>query len=1497
MRKLLTLLFLFISIAVFAQAPVNDDCPGIIDLGIAPWCDTTVFYTNFDATPTNVGNDNIPNINNCSGLGEMDHDVWFSFIASDTIADYLITVTGVTDGMGSVAMNMPQIAIYRGDCEFDGMEILDCRAAPINENVVELELSGLDAGLPYFVRISDYSATAAANWGTFQLCIIEKPPVVILDENQTTTLCSGEIYDSGGPDGDYSPNQNFTFTIMPPGGPACITFTLVYYNIALTGTDAIRFYNGPNTTSPLISQVQGGQTGGGSVSYTVQANSGSLTVQFISDGSIQLDGFYGTWECSTTPCDPPDLITVDGTVDTLTIIDYIASSTTEVTITNINCNLGAYGTFDAGDYTNLGLTKGLVLTSGRVADNGFQIGINHPGSSFASTSWGAPGDADLNTLSLQSGNGTTSTDACVIEVDVYAATDELTFEYIFGSEEYPEYVNSSFNDIFAFLISGPGIVGDPGLNGQKNIAVLPPPASVPVQINSVNNQLNWEYYRNNLAGQSVVYDGLTSDFLGVKPSLTATSQVIPCNTYHIKLAIADRGDTAFDSGVFISDIKGGTPTLGVNYNNGIEYMVEECTDIPDEIILGLSSEQEEDVTYNVIISGTATLGVDYQLNIPSQITFPAGTTSFTFPISALADGIPEGVETIIIQLSNDFGCGEVTFEELVIELHDELQVEIYAGAADTAYVCLGVGLQMDVIGALEYVWSPSGVFTNPVGQTPFANPTQDTMVYVVGTLGVCFDIDSIYLDVVDPQVEIMPIGPTGICQGDTIALFAENNVGNSGLHWNSSTTILDPLSSPTVGIAPLFNTTYTVNVEIAGCTASDQITINVDPFTFPLVNFTDTIICQNYSVTLANQISGVTTTYDWTASPDDPTLTNPTASGPTVTPEFSTTYTLIATSQNAYCADTTSVDVIVIPANVEILVPVSDSLDICLGTSVDLTALTSTAGLGLHWIPDDGTVSDPTSVNPTVTPEVSTTYYATLSVGACNVIDSIHIRVDSIPFNEITKLIPDKESYCQGELITITSPNYEPANFPDIEHLWIPPVGHLTPDTLWNLVIEAVQTTTYQRITTNRACVDTAEVEIIVIPTAFISVEPSNSTICKGDTIQLTVMSDDPIDSYEWTPADGLSCTDCPNPIAFPFGSTLYNVEGEFSGCPVNAEAFIEVVVLPDIIFPGSPTLCPGDSIQLNTNDPDPNATYIWTAGGTLISNDPNPWVSPVVTTTYEVSVQKPGCDARVETVTVVVLSEPPVLTVSGDALICIGDAIELSASADVPGAFLWSPGGETTSSITVQPSVASDYTVEFTSACFVLSETITVEVSPGFIVDSLIITPSGEVYEGTPLSLEAFTTPSGLLQPLYIWLLGQDTIGSGVNLNPFATEAPGVEEDGTIATYQVYIIDAIGCDASAALEILVNNSSFELPNAFTPDNDGSNDRFRLLKNEAVEILEFKVFNRWGQLVYNNENGDAGWDGTQNGKPAPSDAYAYLILIKMGDGQEVLLKGDVTLLR
>ncbi|RMH20298.1 MAG: hypothetical protein D6698_04435, partial [Gammaproteobacteria bacterium] len=343
----------------------------------------------------------------------------------------------------------------------------------------------------------------------------------------------------------------------------------------------------------------------GGVCYSVSASSGCMTIQFSSDATGTYEGFLGHWECTANACQPLDQIEVDASATPEEIVQSVVSGQTLITITDINCPNGAVGTFLAGDNTDLGLEQGLLLSSGLAAE------AANPATFFASEGFGAPGDPDLDYLSEQNGNGSLSNDACVVEMDVFAATDELTFEYIFGSEEYPDFVESPFNDIFAFLVSGPGITGDPNIGNQQNVAVLP--NGTFIEINSVNPSENYYYYRNNENGMSVAYDGLTSDSIGVKKSLTARIPTIPCNTYHLKFAIADRGDTVYDSGVFISEIKAGSPNMEVQYNNGIDYLVEDCVNVPEELIISIDELNGDSATYSVEIGGTATLGVDYQL--------------------------------------------------------------------------------------------------------------------------------------------------------------------------------------------------------------------------------------------------------------------------------------------------------------------------------------------------------------------------------------------------------------------------------------------------------------------------------------------------------------------------------------------------------------------------------------------------------------------------------------------------------------------------------------------------------------------------------------------------------------------------------------------------------------------------------------------------------------------------------------------------------------------
>ncbi|HNM27058.1 MAG TPA: choice-of-anchor L domain-containing protein, partial [Saprospiraceae bacterium] len=574
------------------------------------------------------------------------------------------------------------------------------------------------------------------------------------------------------------------FVICPSQPAACITFTLDYYNLDQSGFggDVLTFYDGDDINSPILAQIGGAGfgppsvSGGGAVCFKVMATSGCLTVQMQSDFAVEQEGFVGHWECSSEPCMPVATPTINTNISNQNIVDAVSTPATTVTITNIDCPNDAYGTFSyPTDDNDLGLSQGLLLTSGlatiAIGPNVFTgSGINNLGE----------GDSDLDYLSQQQG-GANSFDACIVELDVFAATDELTFEYVFGSDEYPEFVGSGFNDIFAFFVSGPGIVGDPNLsNNAKNIAIVPGTTNTPVQINSVNNDVNWQFYRNNEIGQSLEYDGLTSDAFGIKKSLTARTDVIPCNTYHLKLAVADRADHIYDSGVFISKIQGGTPNLSVQFASGIDYFIEDCSGNQDVLIISLSEPPTEVTSFLVTVGGTATLGVDYTLSIPNIITFQPGQQQISFPIVPIADALVEGTETITISLSNNFGCGTVIYKTLTINIEDNVNVYVNAGA-DTVYVCAGATLQLEAFGATNYFWAPPGLVSNPFISNPTITPSQDLWVSVTGTVNNCVDIDSVYVKIISPSIDVTALSPTNICQGTQVLLQAANNVGNSAL--------------------------------------------------------------------------------------------------------------------------------------------------------------------------------------------------------------------------------------------------------------------------------------------------------------------------------------------------------------------------------------------------------------------------------------------------------------------------------------------------------------------------------------------------------------------------------------------------------------------------------------------------------------------------------------------------------------------------------------------
>lgn len=200
--------------------------------------------------------------------------------------------------------------------------------------------------------------------------------------------------------------------------------------------------------------------------------------------------------------------------------------------------------------TGLGLEQGLILAT---AGTDVALGPNNSGSSSTFAFGGSYVDADLVLIPgaqyLESSS--------VLEFDFVATGSELNFDYVFASEEYPEFSNSDYNDVFGFFLSGPGLSG-PYTNNAENIAIIPN-TTTEMTINNLNNGTAnagpceyCEFYISNGVGQTpelnpyIEYDGFTT-------TIRAKAALQCGETYHIKLAIGNVGDNNYDSAVFIKN--------------------------------------------------------------------------------------------------------------------------------------------------------------------------------------------------------------------------------------------------------------------------------------------------------------------------------------------------------------------------------------------------------------------------------------------------------------------------------------------------------------------------------------------------------------------------------------------------------------------------------------------------------------------------------------------------------------------------------------------------------------------------------------------------------------------------------------------------------------------------------------------------------------------------------------------------------------------------------
>lgn len=358
-----------------------------------------------------------------------------------------------------------------------------------------------------------------------------------------------------------------------------------------------------------------------------------------------------------------------------------------VTVSNVvlDCGPNAAGTFSNGNASNIGLDNGVLLTTG-LASNA--IGPNTSDETSFNHTTAFHGDPDLATYSNWPLN-----DACVLSFDFVSSADVITVQYVFGSEEYNEYVCSVYNDIFAFFVTGPNPNG--GSYSNENVALVPG-TSLPVAINTVNNgspgafgsfgnctSLDYSaFYIDNVGGSTIEYDGFTTP-------LVASIEIVPNQTYSFKFAIADVSDGILDSGVFI---KGESFSVfacqagSLNFADGSPSPLVLCSDD--------GTQETVDVNTNSSIAGS-----NYTFILTEEdgsilafdedgIFVPESYGAGPFLVYGLSyDGVvsipPVGGNISDVSAENDNGCFELSSPiGIVIEVCNPCSLEVSCPMSD-----------------------------------------------------------------------------------------------------------------------------------------------------------------------------------------------------------------------------------------------------------------------------------------------------------------------------------------------------------------------------------------------------------------------------------------------------------------------------------------------------------------------------------------------------------------------------------------------------------------------------------------------------------------------------------------------------------------------------------------------------------------------------------------------------------------------------------------------
>ncbi|MBD8084481.1 choice-of-anchor L domain-containing protein [Chryseobacterium caseinilyticum] len=967
-------------------------------------------------------------------------------------------------------------------------------------------------------------------------------------------------------------------------------------------------------------------------------------------------------------------------------------------------NVGrSWGYFNKGT-TAFPFNDGIVLTTGNAQSTG-----NSYDSSVLSSTLTTNGDADLATALNISNNDLN--DATFIEFDFIPSNNTITFKYIFASEEYDLDFPCSFTDGFALLLKK---AGDPA---YTNLAVLPGGAG-PVSVTNIHPAITGQ--ATNCAAKNPIYfagyntTNIQTNFRGRTIPLTATATVIPGQTYHFKMVLADFLDRKYNSGVFL---QAGSFDIGVQLSTPNGAVLPASTSICQGSSLQINTNsQAAGSTYQWYLNGNpiqGATGSSYTVTAAGTysvaVTAPGNNCPGTAQIVVAVDPLPVVQNTSLSVCStSNTATFNLTSAQNAISTVPGLIFTYYSNLTDAQAA------------------------NNNTIATPTAFVSGNATIYAVVNNGTCKNIANVTLNVVPTPVSQITASAPTICFGGNVILtsnIATGNVWSTGETTQSitvtnagtytvTTTVANCTGSPAsitltketdpnlqiAGSLLLCDTpniltasangtgniytwstgatgstlsvstagTYTVNVKTpANCEYTKSVTVTQG--VVPSVQNTSLSVCSsantavfNLNSAQANISTTAGVTFDFYANQADAIAgnANTIAAPATYTSGNTVIYVKV---KSATCSKIAELQLVV--AQQSVITVTGTSPTICFGGSVVLTSSSTTGNV---WSTGETTQS--------ITVTNAGTYTVTASSGNCV----------SAPASFTLTKESDPNVQIAGVLVLCDSPNILTASSTGTGNTYLWSNG-ATSNTA-SVSTAGIYTVT---VTTPANCSYTKSVTVTqgVVPV----VQNSSLSVCSTTTTGVfnlnsaqTAISTTAGVTFDYysNQADAIAgnANTIASPGAYTSGNTVIYVRVKSATCFKIAQLQLTVASQAvATITSSSPTICFGGSVVLTSSSSTGN---VWSTGAITQSITVNN------AGTYTVTVTTGNCSSAPASIVITKESDPNV-QIGGNLILCDVPNI-LTASANGSGnSYLWS-NGSTANTLTV--STAGNYTVTVTT-------------------------------------------------------------------------------------------------------------------------------------------------------------------------------------------------------